>query len=98
MRKSFVILSVLVLAACSPEETQKFGEKMQELVNGKPTDVECKELGFKEGTEAFANCRLQLRISRNQADASRRQSEAMQSEPMRSFNCMNMGGGMTHCQ
>jgi hypothetical protein len=39
-------------------------------------DAKCRELGFKPGTEAYGNCRLQLeqiRATRQSADAQRRQ-------------------------
>lgn len=44
--KSFFIIALLTLSSCASR-------------NAKMDNAYCAELGFKQGTEAFGNCRLQ---------------------------------------
>ena len=50
MKKTIIALSFLILSSCTTTEARN-----------KKEVSECLALGFKEGTEKFGDCRLQLR-------------------------------------
>ncbi|NBX03797.1 MAG: hypothetical protein EBR02_07055 [Alphaproteobacteria bacterium] len=63
MKKSTLLLHFLLLSACGPIEDQRIAQDRYEM-------GECMRLGFEPQTDAFSNCRLQLRsIGAQQATA-----------------------------
>ncbi len=54
--KRIALIGLLLLAACATPEQREAARIAQEIEDIK----ECQKLGFKQGTDAFADCRLRL--------------------------------------
>lgn len=82
----FIFISAIALSACSAPNGKSFGQNMQDLsaaMGGGSDDQHCTGYGFKPGTDAFANCKLQMQISRQNAPVPH------------IYNCTTMGNQTT---
>lgn len=67
MGRAAVLPLLLLLAACaSPEQVAA-----ERAARAAADDQECRELGFRPGTEAYGDCRLRLREIRAQQEHAR---------------------------
>lgn len=81
MRYLFLV-SLVLLTSCVSAEERARRQNESEI-------AECTRMGFKEKTEAFANCRLQLRsISANQATARAAATGAAQQNYWNTYNAV----------
>jgi len=78
---------LLLLAGCTPENgeaLQRFGDALQ----GKQDEIkECEKLGFKPDTEAFANCRLQIRAMNTHKSSQTNRTMHCSRDAVGNYNC-----------
>lgn len=68
----------------------------QELDEIERRSLQCKKFGFKEGSDAFSNCLMQLELSK------KNRSKNSADEPIftapKILNCTSIGNGMSQCR
>lgn len=77
VRNVLAIAALAILAACvSPQE-----EAARSAAERQADEAECKQIGFTEGTDAFADCMLRLKEIRAQEENTRALKRAQTPSP-----------------
>lgn len=88
--------------SCKKTTEARTGERWKCLTTAQELDeierrsLQCKKFGFKDGSEAFSNCLMQLELARK--NRSKDNDDAPIFTAPKILNCTSIGNGMSQCR